>query len=592
MKKPSFRALFFFSILCLMLAGCVPSAGVKLGDEAMKKQDFIEAVRQYEAALDQAKGESARKDIETKLAEAKKLLADDYLIKAKQVYSQNQNGRSAAVDKAIAILKEVAQWDDADQRISKQLAEYTKEKGAVSGQLAQSVQKTFQLAGRCEFNQAQQELDKALATDSANSNLLDAKNKIVQMSGLYSAMQDALRKENSEQAAAKYGELSALCPVEMTLDDATVSLIRKTSSSLQSAGKWWQAYKFLSPWKTPQLQDDLQTIRETGSSIYFEEARKAAAESPHKGFLLADRALEMNNKSLEIFNFHRELGDAVNKSLQSYIAIASFDTPSNDPDAGKQFSDSLISYLYEVLPYGINILERDKIDYLLKEKSEANKDVAQLLGVDLIVTGSVSLFKVDKTVDQRAATVKVKSGEATEQNPEYAKMVQLHGPNQKLWPKVPPETISKDSYELVKYNKGRAELKGFGKVSVRIFDTQKGTIAFVKDYDGNVNYSSEFQDEVEGTNIKYIPMKLPTETEAKEEIRKGIVQQIGKVVQASFESREIRLLNQVKFYLDRKEENLAYKPLAEGYFYCVKQGMDQKNPAFTELRKLRDSLLN
>lgn len=129
-------------------------------------------------------------------------------------------------------------------------------------------------------------------------------------------------------------------------------------------------------------------------------------------------------------------------------------------------------------------------------------------------------------------------------------------------------------------------MKGFAKVSVRIFDTKKGAIAFVKDYDANVNYSSNFQDELAEAGIEYIPMKLPTDTEAKEEMRKEIVHQIGKVVQSSFENREARFLNLANFYLERRQNNLAFIPLAEGYLYCTKAGLSPDNPSFMEIKRL------
>ena len=67
------------------------------------------------------------------------------------------------------------------------------------------------------------------------------------------------------------------------------------------------------------------------------------------------------------------------------------------------------------------------------------------------------------------------------------------------------------------------------------------------------------------------PMNLPTDTEIKEEMRKGIVTEVGKIVQASFENRGLRFLNQADFYLDRLEPEAAFKPLAEGLFYCLQR---------------------
>jgi TolB-like protein len=292
--------------------------------------------------------------------------------------------------------------------------------------------------------------------------------------------------------------------------------------------------------------------------------------------------------------------------MQKYIAVASFDSPSNDPDSGKQFSDSLISYLYQVLPYGINILERDKIDFVLKERGSEAKSIGELLGVDLIITGTVSLYTVDRVVDERVATVRVKIGEETVLNPEFEqmlnfygpdmsrwpqKMAQIHGEDSSQWPRIPPRTVRRDQHQLMKYTKGTAQVKGFAKVSIRIFDTAKGTITFVKDFDATVVRTSEFQDEVQEANIPYIPMNLPTDTEIKEEMRKSIVTEVGKIVRSSFENREHRFLNQANFHLDRLEFDAAFEPLAEGYLYCLRDAIAPENEACVKMRGLIDMLV-
>jgi len=142
---------------------------------------------------------------------------------------------------------------------------------------------------------------------------------------------------------------------------------------------------------------------------------------------------------------------------------------------------------------------------------------------------------------------------------------------------------------LLNYTKGTAKAKGFAKVSVRIFDTKKGAITFVKDFDATAMDSCEFQDEVKEASISYVPMSLPTDTEIKEQMRKKIVLEIAKVVEASFEHREMRFLNEVNFFIDRHEFEAALKPLVTGHLYCILDNIKPDNKTFVEIKRLIDN---
>ncbi len=593
------KSLLIFCTVGFFLLGCVPPAAIKLGDQALLNNDYISAAQYYQESLDSQMDSSTRKKVEEKLIETKELLAEKYLEKAQSAFSREGNDIITALNHAIGILETVVQWDDARNSIKKQIGIYSRDKNKHAKDLSLSKDKALKFISIYSFNDALNEINTALAKDPANQELVDLKSEISKLIQRSDLLNDRINQGNLQGAIDAFNQLTALTSVELAFDDLPkkneiVELIRRQSKELQYEGKWWQAYKFLTRWEIPDLQQSINQVRENGSVYYHSQALIAKqAGAFHKGYLLINRALTLNDRNLEIFNLNREMGDLVNNSIQSNIAIASFDSPSNDLDAGKQFSDSLISYLYQVLPYGINILERDKIDFVLKEKSDSEKQLAQILGVDLMVTGTVSLFRVDQVIDERAATVKVKSGEHILPNPEYRQFIDIYGTDKAFWPQAPPlRTIIQDIFQLVKYQKGHAEMKGFAKVSVRIFDTHKGAIAFVKDYDANVNYTSDFQDELAEAQIEYIPMKLPTDTEAKEEMRKQIVLQIGKIVQSSFENRETRFLNLANFYLERRQNSLAFKPLAEGYLYCEKEGFKSSHPEFVQIRRLVDDILN
>jgi tetratricopeptide (TPR) repeat protein len=566
--------------------------GVKLGDDAMKSRNYLDAVRNYETALAEATSTDNKKSIGIKLEAAKVQLVDEYLARAEAALASDETTRIAALDRVAVILNEVLPYDDAQQRVAVRLQQYSDEKLATVALTEQHIKDYRNLVQQYRFEEARQELEKALTLDPNNSSLQEKKLTVLNLEKNYLEMKDALHRKELTLAMDKYQAMVNISPVALVFEDiplraAFVDLILIRSKELQDEKNWWDAYHFLSAWDAPELEADLQVVRIEGAAWYLKQAKNALKQKKlFKGYLLIERAFLLDSRHPDIFAVHRSLGDRVDRSMQSNIAIASFDSPSNDPDAGKQFTDSLISYLYEVFPYGINILEREKIDLIKKEQAAGEEDLAQILGVDLMVTGTVSLFKVDKNIDERTATVKIKVNEEID----YDKMLALFGADRELWPKNEAQMPKKSIIESISYKKGKAELQGFAKVSVRIFDTNKGAIAFVKDYEANVHHSSDFQDEVLDANIQYKPIDLPTATEAKEDMRKKIVTQIGRVVQSSFENREVRFLHQARFYIGRKEYNHALRPIAEGYLYCQKSKGNEKQSC-QEIRELADDIL-
>lgn len=590
------KALFVIALsLIMILTACtmpMPES-VRLGDQALSTGNHIKAIEHYTKALSQATDDSIRKQIEQKLTQTKTELADEYLLKAADVKSRGSD-RISALNQAIDTLNQVAQWDDKKNRIAAQLQIYKTEKEQLIKASINSLnQMSDQLAGY-EFTDALQTIDNALAADPANKDLYSSKQTIIKLISYYESLQKQLAKGELQSAIESFNLMVKASPIELQFDklpvkNEFVAAIQDQVKSLGRQNKWLAAHSLLTRWNLPELSELLADVRSRGSVSFYHRALKAEKKTHfHKAYLLAEKALLLDGKNLNIFNLHKRTRDLVNKSLQQYIAIASFDSPTNDPDAGMQFSDSLTSYLYNVLPYGINILERDKIDYVLKEKKENENNIGKVLGVDLIVTGRASLFQVETSEDRRTVKVKIKSGEQVVENPRFSQMFKLYGRNQELWPSIPPRTLKKETSEMVTYIKGTARLKGFAKVSVRIFDTAKATITFVRDYPASIEDVCEFHDEVPEAGIEFKPKKLVSKIEAKDAMRKEIVTEIGKVVQSSFNAREVRFLNQANFYLERRENELAFNPLAEGYLYCLQDNIKPDNKAFVKIQELID----
>lgn len=590
MKKVLFSLLMI--LLIIQIQGCIIPPSVKRGDDFFAKKNYYKAISAYELGLSKTNDPALQKTIKQKIASIKGILTDYYLAGAEAVYNRQENITVPIINNVIGILEQGSKWDDDQRRIASKIDIYKQEKKTLLDTIQDDLQKAIKESNGYNYEQAEKLINGVLSIDPKNQDLLKEKKQIAVRKGHFKKIKAYLAKGDLENALNSYKRLLNATPKGLTfstfpLKGTFVSLISEKVVDLKEENKWHKAYSLLTRWDLPELDEELNEVKSKGSEYYYENVKSSVEfdDNYFKAYLYCIKANELNPKDMRIFEVHKNVKDHVDKSMQRYIAIGSFDPPSNEPDAGKQFSDSLISYLYRVLPYGINIMERDKIDTILKEQ----KSVGDILGVNLIVTGTVSLFKVDTSIDKRTATIKFRVGEETVENPAFMQMFKLYGKNTALWPSVPPKTIKKERYQLLNYTKGTAQVKGFAKVSVRIFDTKKGAITFVKDFDATAMNSCEFQDEVKEAGIRYVPKSLPSDTEIKEQMRKKIVSEIAKVVEASFEHREIRFLNDVNFFIDRREFEAALKPLATGHLYCILDNIKPDNKAFVEIKRLIDN---
>ncbi len=623
-----------------VLVGCIPTETSKT-DKDLAPVDYLKAVEHYDKVLYEAIAKEReaiafRKETEKKFSQAKIVLVSDYLNRAAVLAANNEKNCSVALGEAISHLESIKKWDDKDSRLDGMLAQYQEEKAELDADLARLEE---QFTGY-RFGEAGQTVLKLLAKRPANKELLEKKELITKLNAAYTTFQQQLTAGELKKAhdtglalakilpsnmdfnksAARSDLIAAIKAEAQALTDkkeyvAAIDFLKQFELSefdqliteaieakaklLTQEKKYSAAVAFLKQFEPPQFDNLIDKIRTTGSNDYYSRAlQEDTAGNTYLSYLLLKKADTFQNASTAAkkkdnvrFNLQKKNDDFVDQALQEYIAIASFDSPSHDPDAGLQFSDSLTSYLYDVLPYGINILERDKIDLILKERKQSN-NIGRMLGANLVVTGRVSLFKIETSEDKRTATAKVVTGEKVVPNPEYTRMMSQYGTDTKKWPSVPAATMVNKTHQLISYNKGTARLKGFAKVSVRIFDTSKSAISFVKDYPAAIEDVSEFQDEVKAANIPYIPKKLMSSIEAKAAMRNEIVAAIGKVVQSSFNQRERRFLEQAKHMLQRREKQKAVESLAKGYHYCMRDRIPADNAAFIEMLKAIDTVLD
>ncbi|MGD9972023.1 MAG: hypothetical protein AB7S77_03085 [Desulfatirhabdiaceae bacterium] len=576
---------FLMVILLLVWSGCVSSVHVEKGNQSYQSKNYIQAAEYYERALQEEPDSSDRDDVREKLEKAKVLITDDVIGRYGVITLSDRNNLNR-IDFQIEKIREVVKWDDRQQRMKQEIdrLKQTREKAvadrnAKNQEFEQLIQTLNRKIAGFDMAGAQKTFEQAGSTgvispkiDSYN----DLINKLIRLMNEYNK---SLSSGNADNAIANLMAYKTLSPDPVEFDRAPnreylIKLLDDEFTRLISNNKWRAALEKLSSIPISELKEKYAFIRIDGSDYYYKKAQEAQNNSQiNLAYLYAVQSAILDESNFNNHLLLRDTQDFVEKSIHRNIAISTFESPSTDIDSGRQCSESLISLLYKSLPYGINILEREKIDMILKEhKDQKESEVAQnILNADLIISGSVSLFNVESTIEKRNSTARVVVGEDISENPEFTQMVKTMGADTSKWPSVPPKTIKTPRYEVVGYTKGTGKLKGFAKATVRVFNTRKGTIEFIKEFDSNVEYASEFQDEVKDAGIESKAMKLPTETEIKVTLRNDLVGQIGAVINKLFENQENRFYTQANMYMDRQEIENSHQPLAQGYFYCVKE---------------------
>lgn len=586
-RRKSFRLLVVVSLL--LLSSCVPSPELKLGKEAMMRGDLVAAHDHYINVLRET---PSNKEAITALGQIRSRLTEMARQEAAEKVSSADVRTAPLLRSGIQILKNASRFDPDGSLLGEDIRGYQSGLTQINEEntvRADQVRKLIQVG---QFKEAQQSLNMIIQTDPEFTDLLPLAKEFRNSYGahLEGQIMQAYKDGKIQDArlALKQWQALGFDPEEenrlMTeIKAREVSSLKAKTRNLVRRSQYYKAFRELnqSPFKQ-EVHDTLASVRRDGARFYLNQAGQRVARGDiSRAYLESVKGFELDAEYPGMFELHRDTRDEILNQVQRYIAIPAFDSPKENPDIGTQFSDALISYLFRILPYGINIVERGKIDILMQEHKREFSQVANILNVDLIVTGNVSLLKIDRQDNQRQSTVRVPVGEKMAVNPEYEAYLQGNTQGKK----APPKTIKVKEYGNFTINKGISVVKGFAGVAVRIFDTSKGRITYAQEFNANYQEEDEYQDALEMAGIKGDPLTLSTDTEISEKLRKNIVKQLASVIQKQFEKRERDFLESAQYHLSRRENDLAIQELARGFLYCVKAKTALNDPDFTHIRE-------
>jgi hypothetical protein len=222
---------------------------------------------------------------------------------------------------------------------------------------------------------------------------------------------------------------------------------------------------------------------------------------------------------------------------------------------------------------------------MLKESGQQLKELSNGLGVKMFMIGDISTLDVEHQRSENVATEIVVTGTRQAKNQEYNQMLATYGANMDMWPSHPPPTISINKTANVKYKIGKERVKGLINVSVRIFDTEKGTITVAKMFKASEEASDIFQDPVKAANIAYDPLELPTDNEIKEKLMDKVVSDVAYVVLQAFKQREEGFWERANAGIKKHDLQNAINELAKGYLFCKFEGISKDNEWFKKIHQ-------
>lgn len=372
---------------------------------------------------------------------------------------------------------------------------------------------------------------------------------------------------------------------------AELEWLDRRTKTLTGADQYYTAFLELQEsGREGDLGELVRRVRYDGADHYLAQARlRLTRGESGRAYLEAMKGLELSPDDPRLFDVHRDARDQQLQSVQTYIAVPTFATPSSRPDLGAQFSDALISHLFRVLPYGVNIVEREKIDLLLRERNNGFAELGNMLNVDLIVSGNVSLMEIDRQESTQKALARVKVGERQEPNPAYDaayKRAPRRADGSVDESRLPAATLEVPIHESVRYEKGSVTVKGFSTVAARIFSTNQAAIVYAQEFNARYQATDHFQDAVDDAGVEGDALVLPSETEVVESLRSELVQKVSGLIEDQFKARHASYLKDARYRLARRERAAAMDPLASGFLYALKAEVPAEDETYGELLDL------
>lgn len=572
----------------------------RLADEAqsvelepnIRLERLKEAIDGYRNCMQtKAKSESARLTIEKELQNLTHRFTN---LKLAQI-GDRPIRTVAQYTEVISELERVLSYDDPNDSIRESIEQYRAKMQKLAEDIPRLLSKAADKRNALQWQEAISSLDDVLAATSENEEARQMRQKILSDRDDYykrviPELCESGTYENCKKAELLLDTFKAQMPKPDTRLIADLQrLIEQTrgkvAEQLTGQKKYFTAYMLVKDVNIPEYRDLLDLIIRQGSTFYMDLANEEYKNvNDYYAYAAAVKAMKLSgSENDQAFKLHRDCADRVDDSLKMKIGIT-FESSGDDPDIGMNFSNELMSYLHPLLPYGIGIDERKKIEFGVEKVG--SKDVIRLLGLKLAVFGDIQC-KVLRERDERQITTWNPISQ-TIPNPHYEtelKMMMESGEKDSKLPKPQP-TISTQISEKMTYTVGEERLNGQVLCSARIYSANKGHVINTRNFITTCDANDLFRNEVPGANITRDPLELPQQLTFEQKMREDMVKQVGDWLLNNFSHRQRSFYQEAEYFIQRKQFDHAVRAATQGYLYCLRDNIAEDDQWFRGLRQL------
>ncbi len=309
--------------------------------------------------------------------------------------------------------------------------------------------------------------------------------------------------------------------------------------------------------------------------------------------------LKVSGPNREINQKIQTLKDMLRQRVTKKIAIMDFNTPANNPDAGRLVTDSLLSYMTRNTSSDVKILARDILGALIKEIEfgqaglydiESAKKSGKLKGTDIFIFGSLLQYNVELNKEEGQKMVVAKVGVERDPNPHYTAWAAANPrPSEEDRRFAPPPFTERDKTETIRYKVGSHRKTASVTISFRVVDVESGEVVITKTLKSKKEATGNYSEGVESAGIPYQKLELPSDTELLEKAVDDAIADLGHQVLSRFQNLQEKYLNDAEKLKKRGET----EPVAEKYMDAIitEELKNIKSPVTENARRELDLLL-
>jgi len=500
-------------------------------------------------------------------------------------------------NQALSELEQALNYDDSSGTLRKAVGEYRDRREKLVAQVQALLGKAAEQRSARNWGQAMSAVDAAIALDPPNSDAARLRQQILsERDDHYARILRELCRDPSFEKCMEANSLFRDFNAEKPHPDSGLTaelrnLIDRTRrqviEQLVAQKKYFSAYALAKDSQAPGYASVLADIIKQGGAFYLTLANDEYKNvRDFHAYAAAVKAVELLGQDHEqAFRLHRDCADRVDDSIQIKIGIAPFKSSGDEPDIGKRLTNDLLSQLHPLLPYGVQIEEREKVEFGIEKVGST--EAVRLLALKWAIFGDVDC-RVSREHNTRQVTAWAPVLK-TIPNPQYEtelKMIATTPAKDRDKLPAPRPTITAKVSEKIEYAAGENSLHGQLACSLRIYSAAAGYVTSPKSFSITREAKDTFCDGVPEANVPKDPLELPSQLTFLQGMREEMVKQMSDWLAGNFNNRQRQFGEEAEYRIQRREWDEATKVAVQGYYYCLRAKVPQNDPQFVRLRKL------